>query len=1186
MELALRSYLPGGERRDLLVEIDENALVRDLRSGLCKYFGEFSCARLYLGGRPLDDDALLLSTGILQGDAVGMDVPSPERAVAATRGPVLKVTGGPDQGRTVPLPGRTCVIGRSRTVQVSLSDETLSREHAELVVGPHSVTVTDLGSSNGTWLGDRPVRSPTAVPYGTPVRLGDTELVVEAGQAMGQQAQVFEDPDEPAVRLFSRASRERVRIDQEERTLPTPPERPDPPRFPIAGILGSLMLGVIMFVVASQQTGGSSAIMYLVFAVGSPLMIGGNVVSDRMASTRKHQRGVREYRAARRAALAEADSRRRQVEAKARADAPGPDDLAAMAAVPTSRVWERAPDDDDFLTLRIGRCDTKLALGFAGHQDKALLEAATARGLPATVSLLQVGAVGLYGDASAARPLAHWLALQVAVLHSPVELRTVVVAPKDPGGWRWTAWLPHTRPSGGRSCLRLVAGDTVQGASRLDEVLTLVRSRRADEQANRDGFVWPAIVVFVDGLDAALTRLVQPIVQQGPAVRVFTVVSVEAANQLPPAVRCRIAVPDETAEIQLPDGTHITGVLVDPIDQALLTRTATALAPLRDVGAAGGGPGGIPRRVRMEELAPECRSAAAIARRWEAGSGASTVATIGIGPGGPVSVDLSGQNTNALVAGTIGSGKSELLQTLVSALAVANRPDRLSFVLVDFKGGTAFRDAKDFPHVVGMLANLDGLIVERAIRSLRAEARRRQECLHNAHVPDIDAYWTKTGNVPPLPRVMIVIDEFAELARDHKELLDEFVSIAALGRALGMHLVLATQSPQGIVSEKIRANVGVRICLRVAKPDESRDVIDVGDAAALDDQTPGRALVRTGSKLVECQSAWVGWPSAGAQVTKAEVKLRDLSFAALGAEVPEAESTWSADTDLHEIVRAVTEAAAAVGVSASWRPWQDELPTSLDRSDARLLEPARGFVLGLEDRPEMQSQVPFVWDPGTGALLLVGGNGSGRSTGLHTIAAAAVDLWPPDQLHLYVIDGSPKGALQHLAHVPHAGAVVAVHDQDRLRRLVNFLLAERDKRYGGSVPGKLLVLINHAERLIPEDAGRVDFDRLELLEGLVDMALTAAASGIALAVSTAPDGLRAEGAGWRSLPNRLILPLPSADDYYLVDDSVKAPTGKTPPGRAVVVERGTEVQLATSALPADLPPASDRPPVRIDPLPL
>src|SRR4029077_4424374 len=227
---------------------------------------------------------------------------------------------------------------------------------------------------------------------------------------------------------------------------------------------------------------------------------------------------------------------------------------------------------------------------------------------------------------------------------------------------------------------------------------------------------------------------------------------------------------------------------------------------------------------------------------WER-YGRTTAVPIGIGADGPFVVDIRADGPHALIAGTTGAGKSELLQTLIASLAAANRPDAMNFVLIDYKGGSAFKDCARLPHTVGMVSDLDGHLTERALASLAAELKRREEILLAAGAKDIEDSWEATSRArglfspppasaaEPLPRLMLVIDEFASLVAELPDFVAGLGGIAQRGRALGVHLVLATQRPAGVVSADIRANTNLRIALRVTDAAESADVIDVPDAA-------------------------------------------------------------------------------------------------------------------------------------------------------------------------------------------------------------------------------------------------------------------------------------------------------------------------------------------------------------------
>ena len=224
---------------------------------------------------------------------------------------------------------------------------------------------------------------------------------------------------------------------------------------------------------------------------------------------------------------------------------------------------------------------------------------------------------------------------------------------------------------------------------------------------------------------------------------------------------------------------------------------------------------------------------------------------IGVGADGPFAIDLRADGPHALVAGTTGSGKSELLQTLIASLGASQAPDRLAFLLVDYKGGAAFKDCRGLPHSVGMVTDLDEHEVHRALVSLEAELKRREQILRAAGAKDLLELERRDPAAAP-PSLVIVVDEFATLAREVPEFVDGVVDVAQRGRSLGVHLVLATQRPSGAVTDNIRANTKLRIALRVAGVAESEDVIDAPDAARLPRSVPGpRAGARDGAERAD-----------------------------------------------------------------------------------------------------------------------------------------------------------------------------------------------------------------------------------------------------------------------------------------------------------------------------------------------
>src|SRR5215475_974860 len=341
-----------------------------------------------------------------------------------------------------------------------------------------------------------------------------------------------------------------------------------------------------------------------------------------------------------------------------------------------------------------------------------------------------------------------------------------------------------------------------------------------------------------------------------------------------------------------------------------------------------------------------------------------TPAGVGASYDGPFGIDMRKDGPHGLVAGTTGSGKSELLQTIVASLAVANRPDEMTFVLVDYKGGSAFKDCVQLPHTVGMVTDLDAHLVERALVSLSAELTRREHILADAGAKDIEDYQflldreRRAGGrqrLEPMPRLLIVIDEFASMARDLPDFVTGLVNIAQRGRSLGIHLILATQRPSGVVSADIRANTNLRIALRVTDTVESADVIEAPDAAHITKATPGRAYVRLGhASLIPFQSARVGGrrPGTAAAVTD-RPWLAPVGWADLGRPEPARPAARLREqeeiTDLKVLVEQVQRAVRGLHIPPQHSPWLPALPASVQLTDVRS---ENNGSFGIEDLPD------------------------------------------------------------------------------------------------------------------------------------------------------------------------------------------------------------------------------------------
>ncbi|HEX5561361.1 MAG TPA: FtsK/SpoIIIE domain-containing protein, partial [Nocardioidaceae bacterium] len=520
-------------------------------------------------------------------------------------------------------------------------------------------------------------------------------------------------------------------------------------------------------------------------------------------------------------------------------------------------------------------------------------------------------------------------------------------------------------------------------------------------------------------------------------------------------------------------------------------------------------------------------------------------------------------------------------------LAAANRPDELGFVLVDYKGGSAFADCARLPHTLGLVTDLDEDLTRRALESLTAEVTRRERLLAAYGAKDLEDYQAlvdaaATGDgadgPPRLGRLVLVIDEFRVLAEELPDFLDGLVRLAAVGRSLGIHLVLATQRPGGIVSADIKANVNLRIALRVRDTSDSVDVVDAPDAARISERTPGRALGRTGSSpLVEFQTARVGGRGPGE--VRTPVTVRRAPWQTLGDPPPRSAAPPAHDgpTDLSLIVDALRESASRLGVTPPPSPWLPPLPALVTARDlasrtdthTRADSDRSAVPFGLLDLPTEQRQAPATFDLAAGACLAVAGTArSGRTTLLRTIAATAADRHSPTDLALYAIDSG--GGLAGLDALPHSGAVVPVDDTERTARLLRRLTEEVGRRQkllaaNGSLDSlpRLLLLIDGWEALqhTHED---VDMGKaLDLVPQLVR-------SGPGVGLLTVVSGERGVLTGQlgSSLPLRVVLRLADPTDAVIAGVPPREVPKDLPPGRGHLV-RDRSARLLQVAVPGD-----------------
>ena len=979
--------------------------------------------------------------------------------------------------------------------------------------------------------------------------------------------------------------------------LPVPPSHPDGRPLPILTAALPLVMGVAMAFLLHQ--------IYLLAMAGlSPLMLVGGYFSERSNGRKSRARQLAVYREHR--ARIERDARM-ALEAE-RADRserfPDPAAVFSIASGPRRRLWERRHSDPDYLLLRVGTADLPSAVTLTDPElDEHRREVTwLVPDAPVTISLSQRGVIGVAGPGDVPRAVGRWLVAQAATLHSPSDVQICLLT--DSSGkdsWEWCRWLPHCRPVAGQDCAVLIGNDAESVAARMAELLATISVRQqATVEAGRQELRFRSdIMVVFDGSRRlrSLPGVIQ-LLRDGPSVGVYAV-CLDADERLLPA-ECQAVVVAE------PGGLRVQQAMTDGIrhvrpDAALpgwCLPLARSIAPVRDVSDSDEA-SALPDSARLlDVLEMEPPAAAVIAARWR-GNGRSTVAILGETYDGPFGVDLRKDGPHALIAGTTGSGKSELLQTIVASLATANRPDEMTFVLVDYKGGSAFADCVQLPHTVGMVTDLDPHQVERALASLSAELTKREHILAAAGAKDIDDYQLLVDRrqARPLPRLLLVIDEFASMVRDLPDFISGLVNIAQRGRSLGIHLILATQRPSGVVSADIRANTNLRIALRVTDAVESADVIGAPDAGSISKSTPGRAYVRLGhGSLVPFQAGRVGGRRPGAEATiTAKPWVAPLSWSALGRPEPSPPAVGRrADreiTDLKVLVEQIQYAAKGLRVPRQPSPWLPPLPPVLQLADiahpGRRHEPGDtpSCAYGMTDLPLLQRQQPAGLNLDTFShLMAAGAPRSGRSQLLRTIAGSLALSHSCADVHLYGIDCG-SGALGALTELPHCGAVVNRSEAERATRLLKRLATELGRRQE-QLAAVGCSNVNEQRAAAPEHDWLprivILIDRWEgfttSLGGLDNGSLSDIVTRVLSEGASA--GMHLVMTGDRSLlggristlcEEKLAFRLAEREDYALIGLRPRELPDQISPGRAFHAGTGTEMQVALLAPDASGP---------------
>lgn len=867
---------------------------------------------------------------------------------------------------------------------------------------------------------------------------------------------------------------------------PPPPIGEGPTGFPLQSLLpivGSLS-SITMIVLLRNNpimvvVGAVILVVALVGGLGMAFTQRGNAARQRRVQRERYLDYLEETRET----VRERADRQRDA---ALALNPAPGTLVEIGADPARR-WERRPGDADFLRVRIGTGDLRaVEVALPAEQnpvqpfDPVMRESAermvrlagVAQGMPATVDLEGGGHVSIVGDRADTLPAARALVAQIAAFHSPDDVHiAAVVAPHRLDDWRGLDLVPHLSadapPSGAVAARRL--------APRLDDLLSLlsaelrdrVATAAASRRAGRRTKPGRLIVVIDEGEGAASTvpRLDAALSLADLGITVVHVVDDRLKE--PPTVGVRVTVAGGIATIETPGSGEApaTGIRIDPVSSEALEVIARPLAGLRltRTSAEDAGTSLAPDVTQL--LGVDDVDAIDVKAAWRVRSTAEFLRVpIGVDDrGGPVLLDLKesaqlGMGPHGICIGATGSGKSELLRTLILGLALTHSPDDLSMILVDYKGGAAFAPFSRLPHVAGIIDNLadDPQLTERARSSIQGEVVRRQRLLKDAgNAASIGHYRQmrrERPDLPALPHLFLVIDEFGELLTAEPDFVELLLTIGRIGRSIGVHLLLSSQRIEGGRLRGLDTYLSYRIGLRTFSEAESAVVLDTPDAFHLP-AIPGFGYLKVDTSVyTRFRAGYVSGPvpdpvEAGPRHDDAPPVLPLPAYDLPEHEV-EAEEFDSAEPETPTTGRTLVQAATqrlARGATRTRPVWLPPLPPILTLGGVLPQADGAGTLrapMGLLDNPSTQTQSPWMLDltRSGGHVSITGAPQSGRSMFLRTLAASLSFTHSPRQVSIYGMDLT-GGGLARIEPFPHVGGVATRGHRERLTRLLEELTA-------------------------------------------------------------------------------------------------------------------------------------------------
>ena len=751
------------------------------------------------------------------------------------------------------------------------------------------------------------------------------------------------------------------------------------------------------------------------------------------------------------------------------------------------RIYEKTPLHFDFLYYRLGlgKMPTSYDLKYGQQERSGKKDALEEEGyalysrhkkipdmpIPANLSH---GPVGYIGPRNLVLEQLQLLVMQLATFHSYHDVQFITILPEEEKEqWSWMRWLPHAKLQE-LNVRGFVYNQRTrdQVLNSLNQILKLRRSQKEEASHKESTLFHPHYVVLVTDEKLILDHIIMEFFTEDPTELGCSLIFVEdVMSSLSENIQTVINIKDRnTGQLVMEEGVlKETDFRLDHFpadyDKERIARTLAPLNHLQNLKSS------IPDSVTfMEMYGAETFEDLQVSSRWKKNAPYKSLAVpIGLrGQDDLVQLNLheKAHGPHGLIAGTTGSGKSETIQSYILSLAVNFHPHDVAFLLIDYKGGGMANLFKNLPHLLGTITNLDGAQSMRALASINAEIHRRERLFGEFEVNHINQYQKKFKNgeaTEPLPHLFLISDEFAELKVNQPDFIKELVSIARVGRSLGVHLILATQKPSGVVDDQIWSNSRFKIALKVADRSDSNEMLHTPDAAEIT-QT-GRAYLQVGNNEVYelFQSAWSG---ADYQPDKDDMGIEDHTIYLINelgqyeilnedlSGLEDVDEIKEVPTELDAIVHHIQLLCEEQEIPPVPQPWLPPLKERITLDELEEVQPTVAWaqekplsvLLGMADIPQAQKQEAVSINLSKdGHILLYGSPGTGKTTFLQTAGMDLARKFSPKALTMYLMDFGTNG-LAPLSKLPQVADTMLLDQTEKISKFVRIMERELNRR--------------------------------------------------------------------------------------------------------------------------------------------